>query len=193
MKFTLWQKISLTWNIASLAFYCFYCGYFIHNNLGSKVVNYILLASTIVYFLIFVITWIIKGRKGKRFTGATKRVYKVTRKLTLLINTVVTGGAIINMSVFGGRMIIAVCALILIVNLGLNILWLIFLWQMERRHGETIRSIKTEAKQFAGGLKSLFKKGLADGRESSQSDEPDAEPTQSAESGDMPTDDTIQE
>lgn len=164
-KMSGWQKFNLVRNILALAFYCFYCVYFIVNKQGNVVVNYVLLASTAVYFAIFIIAGIIMGRKGKKFSGAGKRVYKVTRRLVLLINTVLTGGAIINMGAFASGLMIRVCAFIMIGNLILNVLWLIFSPRLERKYREKITSIKSSAKTFAQGLKSLFKKGFEGRRE----------------------------
>lgn len=159
-RFTVYQKVNLVWNILWLAFYCFYCIYFIVNGLGSRVMNYILLGATAAYFLLFVAIWVTLGRKGKRFTGAGKRIYKVIRKLLLFVNTVLAGGAIINVGAMNSKMIVAVCAFIAVGNIVLNVVWLILRHVLEKRFGESIGSLKAEAKQFLGGVKSLFKKGF---------------------------------
>lgn len=160
-KYSAWQKFNLVRNVLALAFYCFYCIYFIYHRQGNQVVNYILMGSTAVYFLLFIVTGLVLGRKGKRFTGASKRVYKMTRRFTLLINTILTGGAIINMSSFEAGLMIRVCAFIMIGNLVLNVLWLIFSPKIAKKYSEQISNIKTNAKSLWGGLKSLFKKGFA--------------------------------
>lgn len=167
-KLTTWQKIVLAWNILTLAFYCFYCIYFIASGLGSLIVNIVLLSITVAYLVLFIVIQCVKGRKGGRFRGASKRVYKFTRKITLLVNTIVTGGAIINMGVFANSFIITVLAVVMIVNLALNIVWLIFIRQMERRYGEKINSLKSSAKQFASGVKSLFKKSVDGSRDEAE-------------------------
>ncbi len=159
-KFTTWQKLVLTWNILTLAFYCFYCIYFIASGLGNIAVNIVLLSITIAYLVLFIVIQCVMGRKGKRFRGASKRVYKLTRKLTLLVNTIVTGGAIINMGVFENSFLITLLAVVMIVNLVLNIAWLIFVRWFERRYAEKLSSLKSGAKKFASGVKTLFKRGM---------------------------------
>lgn len=175
-KYTAWQKFRLGWNIATLAFYCFYVIFFVVNKLGNPVVNYVLMASTAVYFVLFVGLSAILGRKGKRFSGASKRVYKVIRRFTLLINTILTGGAIINMSGFASGLMIRVCAFIMIANLALNVVWLFVSYRLEKKYKRQLRSLKSSAREFAHGLKALFKKGF-DGRREEERDNAAADGT----------------
>ena len=154
-KFTFFQKVSLVWNILWLVFYVFYCVYFIASGLGNKIVNFVLLGITVAYFLLFVIIWIVLGRRGKRFTGAGKRIYKVLRKLLLLVNTALVGGTIINMGL-SNQFIITLFSIFAIINIVLNILWLLIRPAIARRVSSTVTSIKKEAKDTVTGVKSLF-------------------------------------
>lgn len=157
-RFSVWFKISLAWNILTLVFHCFYCVFFLLFGLGNKVVNIILLSLTALHVVMFVIILFVRSRKYKQVYGAYKRVFKVTRKLTLLVNTIVTGGAIINMGVFGDSLLITVLAVIMIANLILNILWLFLMRKVERAYSKRISAVKTKASEFAANVKSIFKR-----------------------------------